>query len=159
MDRRSASKGSPQPAPPAIVLAKKDKKEAEKLTDNTAKQQRVQRPNATHVLCCIDLKTGKILWQRWIDSDVMSAPVAVYGDIYATSFAGTVYRFSQEKGTILSAQRSRATSAPVVVGGHVYMTNRADSGKDRKVQEQIQGQWPGPDPAAICLAAPRRGLS
>ena len=32
---------------------------------------------ATHVLACFELKTGKILWQRWIDSDVMSAPVAV----------------------------------------------------------------------------------
>ncbi len=27
------------------------------------------RPNASHVMICLDLKTGKILWQKWIDGD------------------------------------------------------------------------------------------
>jgi len=98
-----------------------------------------QRPSASHVLACLELKTGKILWQRWIDSDVMSAPVAVDDEIYATSFAGTVYKFKQSDGTILSAQRSRATCAPVVVGKNVYWTQRADKGKDEKCAEEIAG--------------------
>src|SRR5206468_3317646 len=77
-------------------------------------------PNSTHVLACFDLKTGKILWQRWIDSDVMSAPVAVDDELYATSFAGTVYKIRQGDGAVLSAQRNHATSAPVIVGKNVY---------------------------------------
>jgi len=96
-----------------------------------------QRPNASHVLACIELKTGKILWQRWMDSDVMSAPVAVEGEVYATSFGGTVYKFKQDDGTIVSAVRSRATSAPVVVGNNVYLTTRADAGLGGKVAERI----------------------
>ncbi len=123
---------------------KKDAEDLEKLKELAkgpqvmpGQPQQMQPRSNSHVLACLDLKTGKILWQRWIDSDVMSAPVAVSGDVYATSFAGTVYRFSQDKGTILSAHSSRATSAPVVVGSNVYMTKRADSGKDGKVQEQI----------------------
>src|SRR5262249_27381903 len=47
----------------------------------------------------------------------------------ATSFAGVVYKFNQEDGKILSAVKSRATSAPVVVGNNVYTTNRTDDGK------------------------------
>jgi outer membrane protein assembly factor BamB len=78
------------------------------------------------------LKTGKILWQRWIDSDVMTAPVAVDKELYATSFAGVVYKFAQADGAILSAVRARATSAPVVVGAEVYFTRRADAGKSAK---------------------------
>src|SRR5262249_54944072 len=39
--------------------------------------QAKQRPGASHVMICLELKTGKIFWQKWIDSDVMSAPVAV----------------------------------------------------------------------------------
>ena len=85
-----------------------------------------KRPNASHVLACLELKTGKILWQRWMDSDVMSAPVAVDSEVYATSFGGTVYKFKQNDGAILSAMSSRATSAPVIVGKEVFLTQRAD---------------------------------
>ena len=94
-----------------------------------AKEQAKAAPPCSHVLAAFDLKTGKILWQRWIDSDVMSAPVAVGKELYATSFAGLVYKFDAKDGTILSAVKSRATSAPVVVGQNVYLTRRADDGK------------------------------
>ena len=91
----------------------------------------------THVLACFDLKTGKILWQRWIDSDVMSAPVAVDSDLYVTTFGGTIYRFNQKDGTVLSAKRTRATSAPVVVGKEIYFTRRSDSGGGAKAGEAL----------------------
>lgn len=90
----------------------------------------------SHVLCCLELKTGKILWQKWIDSDVMSAPIAVGDDLYASTFAGTLLRLRQSDGAILSATRSRATSAPLVIGGEVFGTQRADKGK-QKAQESI----------------------
>src|SRR5262249_25851899 len=73
--------------------APQDKKAAAKPKDNQAAKA---GPPCSHVLAAFDLKTGKILWQRWIDSDVMTAPVAVDKDLYATSFAGVVYKFSQE---------------------------------------------------------------
>jgi outer membrane protein assembly factor BamB len=96
-------------------------------------------PPCSHVLAAFELKTGKILWQRWIDSDVMSAPVAVGKELYITSFAGVVYQFSQEDGKILSAVKSRATCAPVVVGKNVYLTRRTDDGKGA-VKEAIAAQ-------------------
>src|SRR5207247_7479851 len=98
-----------------------------------------QRPKATHGFICLELKTGKILWQKWIDSDVMSAPVAVDDEVYATSFAGTVYKFQQGDGAILSAQRSNATSAPVIVGKNVYLTQRADGAVGGQVGDRVAG--------------------
>jgi Ca-activated chloride channel family protein len=100
-----------------------------------APRQDRKAPPCSHVLAAFDLKTGKILWQRWIDSDVMSSPVAVGKELYVTSFAGTVYKFNQEDGTVLSAVQSRATSAPVVVGDKVFLTRRADVGK--KAPEEV----------------------
>jgi outer membrane protein assembly factor BamB len=97
-------------------------------------------PPCSHVLAALDLKTGKILWQRWIDSDVMSAPICVDREVYATSFAGVVYKFSQDDGTILSAVRSRATSAPVVVGKQVFFTRRADDGKGKAAEAVVGGE-------------------
>jgi outer membrane protein assembly factor BamB len=95
-------------------------------------------PPCSHVLAALDLKTGKLHWQRWIDSDVMTAPVAAGKELYATSFAGVVYKFQQADGKLLSATRSRATSAPVVVGDRVYLTRRADVGK-ADAEEEIAG--------------------
>jgi outer membrane protein assembly factor BamB len=87
-----------------------------------------KRPPCSHVLCALDLKTGKILWQRWIESDVMSAPVATDTELFFTSFGGVVYKLKQKDGEILSAMRTRATSAPVVVGEEVFFSRRTDRG-------------------------------
>jgi len=59
-----------------------------------------------------------------------------------TSFAGVLYKFNQDDGTILSAMKSRATSAPVVVGKDVFFTRRADDGKG-KTSEAIAGNGRG----------------
>ena len=90
----------------------------------------------SHVMACFDLKTGKIIWQKWIDSDVMSAPVADGKEVYATTFAGTVYRFDGASGKVLSAVKSRATSAPTIVKGNINFSSRAD-GDNESASESI----------------------
>jgi outer membrane protein assembly factor BamB len=87
-------------------------------------------PNSTHVLAAFDLKTGKVLWQDWLDADVISAPVAVGEFLYVSTFNGTVIKFEQATGKIRYASKAHATSAPVVqfVAGleSMYYTRRAD---------------------------------
>ena len=124
---------------PQLPQDEKPKQEKQSGPAVNPPAQGKQRPNASHVMICLELKTGKIVWQKWIDSDVMSAPVAVDDEVYATTFSGTVYKFKQKDGEILSVNRSRATSAPVIVGKNVYLTQRADNGKDEKCAEQIAG--------------------
>ena len=68
------------------------------------------------------------MWQRWIESDVMSAPVATDKELFFTTFGGVVYKLNQKDGAILSAMRTRATSAPVVVGDEVFFSRRTDRG-------------------------------
>ncbi|HUH02429.1 MAG TPA: PQQ-binding-like beta-propeller repeat protein [Kofleriaceae bacterium] len=84
----------------------------------------------SHGIGAFELHTGTSIWHKWIDADVMSSPVAVGGRLYFTTFAGTVYKLDQATGEILSARRDRATSAPVVVGRHVYYTRRTDGAGD-----------------------------
>jgi outer membrane protein assembly factor BamB len=67
----------------------------------------------SHVLIAIELKTGKILWQKWIDSDIMSAPVAKDDLLYVTTFSGALYKIKQRTGEFIEAKAIRATSAPV----------------------------------------------
>lgn len=84
-------------------------------------------PRASHLLGAFDLKTGKILWQRRIDGDVISAPVAVGDEVVAATFTGTVFRFKQESGELISAVQARATSAPIVVGKELHFSKRAEN--------------------------------
>ena len=86
---------------------------------------------ASHVMIALELKTGKILWQKWIDGDVMSAPVIEGDELFASTFPGTLYRFDARTGEILAAQATRATSAPVVHNGNIYMSRRSDAGRTR----------------------------
>ncbi|HEY4800061.1 MAG TPA: PQQ-binding-like beta-propeller repeat protein, partial [Bacteroidia bacterium] len=92
---------------------------------------------ASHVLAAFDLKTGNVLWQKWIDGDVMSAPVADGDNLYITSFPGTVYKFSQKDGEILSAKYMRATSAPIIKDGEMTVSRRTDNEKDSNAFETI----------------------
>lgn len=90
------------------------------------KGKTVYSMHASHVLAAFDLKTGDVIWQKWIDGDVMSAPVADGENLYITSFPGTVYKFNQKDGNILSAKYMRATSAPIIKDGEMTVSRRAD---------------------------------
>ncbi len=79
-----------------------------------ASGDRPRPPGASHALAAFDLRSGKILWQQWLDSDVMSAPVAAGKFVYVATFGGTVMKLEQATGKFRYAIRVRATSAPVV---------------------------------------------
>ena len=92
----------------------------------------------THVLIAIEIKTGKILWQKWIDSDVMSAPVAKDDLLYVTTFSGALYKIKQKSGEILEAKSIRATSAPVFSANNdLIVSQRSDDSKDSLASESL----------------------
>ena len=86
-----------------------------------------ERPEgASHALAAFELKSGKLLWQKWIDGDVISSPVASGDRLWASTFSGTVYEFEQATGKIVTARRAKATSAPVVVAGNLFFSRREE---------------------------------
>lgn len=93
---------------------------------------------ATHLLGAFDLRSGRLLWQRWIDGDVITAPVVEGDEVIAATFTGTVFRFRADDGGLVSAAQARATSAPVRVGGHLHFSRRTD--KEGAPQEAL-AQW------------------
>jgi outer membrane protein assembly factor BamB len=79
-------------------------------------------------MIAMELKTGKILWQKWIDSDVMTAPVAKDDLLYVATFSGAIYKFRERTGEIIEAKATRATSAPVFShNGELVYSQRSDS--------------------------------
>lgn len=80
----------------------------------TTSDDKPRPPGATHALAAFELSTGKILWQLWLDGDVMSAPVAVGDFVYVSTFGGTVIKIEQATGEVRYAMKAQVTSAPVV---------------------------------------------
>ncbi len=82
------------------------------------------RESGSHRLLCADLRTGKHIWERAISGDVISAPVVADGKVYATTFDGTSYSFDAVTGEPLWKKENAGTSAPVVVGDDVHVTQK-----------------------------------
>ena len=89
--------------------------------------QQLTDPNShnSHAFVAFDLQTGDIVWQQWIDGDIISAPVAIHDEIYFSTYGGSVYRLRQEDGQILARENMWATSAPTLIDGKVYVTQHS----------------------------------
>ncbi len=88
----------------------------------------------SHALGAFDLRTGELKWTRWLDAEVISAPVAWMGKVYATTFAGTVVRFDQETGELEQARQANATSAPAMIDGYVVVSRRFEEGTGEQME-------------------------
>jgi Ca-activated chloride channel family protein len=82
------------------------------------------RGDHRHCLACFDLRSGKPLWRHPIICDVITAPVVQDGQVYASCMDGTVFCLSSEQGECLWQRPMRATSAPTVVAGDVFVSQR-----------------------------------
>jgi len=78
-----------------------------------------------HHLAAFELRTGRVLWDRRIEAEVISAPVVDGGWVYVTTVDGTLYRFNARTGEMTWSVMCKATSAPRVAGGKVYISQRA----------------------------------
>ena len=66
-------------------------------------------------LAAMTLKSGRQVWSRGVDSELLSAPVVAGGGVYVATIRGTVYRFDAKNGRRSWARRGvRATSAPLI---------------------------------------------
>ena len=111
------------------------------------------------VFAARDLRTGRPLWQRWIDENVISAPLVSAGHVYLTTFAGTLYGFRLSDGEIELARCCRGTSAPIVVNQTIYLSRRLDEAGARcrrsasplLIAARANRSWP-PRPAARSIS-------
>ncbi|MCB9600383.1 MAG: PQQ-binding-like beta-propeller repeat protein [Sandaracinus sp.] len=96
----------------------------------------------SHAIGAFDLQTGALRWTRWIDAEVISAPVVYEGRVYAATFGGLMVAIDAASGEVVEARRARATAAPVVVDGALYFSRREDEGNEsfeRIVRSAIDG--------------------
>ncbi len=93
-------------------------------TTQEGKSLEFTRIKPSHAFAAMDVYDGAVVWQRWLDGDVMTTPILSGDDIYLTTFSGTMYRLAKSDGKILSAAKLQGTSLPTIVGDKVYTTQR-----------------------------------
>jgi Ca-activated chloride channel family protein len=89
-----------------------------------------------HRLLCADLKTGKHIWDQPITADVISAPVISNNQVYFTCFDGTSFCMDAFKGSVVWKKQNAGTSAPLIAGGHVVLTQKEN--RDGKAYEGMK---------------------
>ena len=93
--------------------------------------------NPSHVLIALDLKTGEIKWEKWIDGDIIMAPVAHEDKLHVVSFPGTYFVLEQQTGKFEKAERIRGTTAPVFSKNGMVISRRSDAIGGNDVSESI----------------------
>jgi outer membrane protein assembly factor BamB len=117
--------GNAFPIEDALLKPTLPLKEAPPLLDSApSRKHPAIRP--THPFVCIDIHTGKIVWQKWLDGDVLLTAVTDGTYLYLTTFPGTVHKLDAQSGEIVASIALGATSVPSLVGNRIFVTRRAD---------------------------------
>jgi len=88
-------------------------------------------------LAGLRLKDGRTVWSRVVDGELLTAPVVSGDSVYATTIRGSVYRFEATRGKRRWRSRIRATSAPWVEGGKVYLGRDLREGRTRSEAQVV----------------------
>ena len=76
-------------------------------------------------LTAFKVRSGRQVWSRSIDAELLVGPTIDGDSIYVSSINGYSYRFLRENGKRVWRRRLRATTSPWIVAGHMYVTQRS----------------------------------
>ncbi|MBI3143380.1 MAG: PQQ-binding-like beta-propeller repeat protein [Bacteroidetes bacterium] len=83
-----------------------------------------QNTEKEFVLACFDLKTGNILWQKWVNGEGLSSPVVYGGSVFLSTQKGSLYQFESSQGTLIKELPIDAVSAPTIDPTGIYISIR-----------------------------------
>jgi Ca-activated chloride channel family protein len=83
-----------------------------------------------HALSALRLRDGTPAWSRPLDGELLAAPVVAEQAVYAATIHGTVYRFANRSGARRWARSIRASTAPWIAGGRVFLSRTAARGEE-----------------------------
>lgn len=84
-----------------------------------------------HVAICMDIKTGKINWQRPLDSECLGAPVLAGGKVHLTTLGGMLHVFDLTTGAVTKRLNINAVSSPTLSFNALYITHKDELGKEK----------------------------
>ncbi len=143
--------------PKVNVLPKPQQSEAQADNPGARAQVAEEEETGSHRLLCADLKTGRHIWERAISGDVISAPVINEGKVFFTTFDGTSYSLDAADGRLLWKKENAGTSAPIIAGGEVVITQKVGTGRDAHEGLKVLNTKAGTDKDDRLLAREKAG--
>jgi outer membrane protein assembly factor BamB len=91
-------------------------------------------------LSAFRLRNGARVWSRRVSSELLAAPVVHANAVYASTLDGWTYRFDERSGKRAWRKRLRATTAPWVSDGALYVARRTRGGEQQIVADAATGE-------------------
>lgn len=83
--------------------------------------------HGSHWLGAFGLRDGAPLWSLALAHDAISAPVLADGHVYLSTYDGSVHCVDAASGKLAWAEQRRATSAPWIHRGEVFVSQREEA--------------------------------
>jgi outer membrane protein assembly factor BamB len=83
------------------------------------------------------IASGREVWTRSVDGELLAAPVVEGGAVYFATITGRVYRMETKTGRTAWSKPLRATTAPWVSNGRLFLSRRAGG---REVQVVVAAE-------------------
>jgi Ca-activated chloride channel family protein len=75
---------------------------------------------------------GARVWSRPVDGELYAAPVVEGDSVYASTVGGRSYRFEAATGKMVWSRALRATTAPFIAGGELFVSRR-EGGREAQI--------------------------
>jgi outer membrane protein assembly factor BamB len=116
--------GAGKSAKPVLAWENKKKREFPYVPSMLAWGDYVYYVADNGVAACLELKTGKQVWRKRLDSDMTASPVLIDGKIYAVSEAGDVHVFAAAPTFVplgSSSVGEQVSATPAVADNRLYI--------------------------------------
>jgi Ca-activated chloride channel family protein len=90
-------------------------------------------PAGGYALSAFRARSGAQVWTTAIDGELLAAPIVDGDSVYASTVAGTTYRVLRANGRPMWSRPLRATSAPWIADGALYLSRRERGGREAEV--------------------------
>ena len=88
-------------------------------------------------ITAFSLKDGSVLWQNWVDAEIVMAPIIDTSGLYTITTAGTLYHFNQKNGKLIKMLNGSFYEPPTIIGNKIYITQTENIEKNNGKSQML----------------------
>lgn len=94
--------------------------------DLSAMNPLLHKEGDNFAIICFNAKDGEILWQNWLDNEILTTPVISGGKAFTTTHDGSLYIFKLENGELIKKIKGNFNSPPTIANNKLYISELTD---------------------------------
>ena len=73
-------------------------------------------------IICFSADKGEILWQNWLDSEILTTSAISGNSVYTATMNGSLYKFDLETGSLQGRVEGKFNSPPTIANNKIYIS-------------------------------------